>query len=360
MEDNMKKLFLGALLFLAIACHVDISFAVMSPADFVETCKDGTVGAVEAAIKNGVDVKDPNYGWKSLIALVEKKKITKDNLNIVDVLVKNGVDINVRLAGESIIARAVIGEKNLKMIAKLIENGADVNTTMNNGNTLLIWLVNNVGGRDSAKYMEIMSLLLKNKADVNARTDTGDTALTLLARRLLNQEILRSAECMKIMSLLLKNKADVNARTDTGDTALTLLVRLKEPGGIGFWNRFKHNIRKTYNTWFLELLTDYKADVNAQNASGNTALMILAMNAEIRGGISFLLKHGADPTIKNSEGKTALDFLENNANLSKTDEYAALTNAKVKSGWFSGWRGKIIFGIVFLFLCSFGKKKKKA
>lgn len=54
--------------------------------------------------------------------------------------------------------------------------------------------------------------------------------------------------------------------------------------------------------YFLKILLDSKADVNVQDASGNTALML----SENESTINLLLEYKADPNIQNNKGNVPL------------------------------------------------------
>lgn len=57
----------------------------------------------------------------------------------------------------------------------------------------------------------------------------------------------------------------------------------------------------------LKYLLDHKAEVNVQNAEGNTALH-LACEDEQSACAMLLVEHGASGTIQNKEKKTPLDL----------------------------------------------------
>jgi ankyrin repeat protein len=248
----------------------------ISPSEFVKTCCSGGKNAVKSAIRCGVDVRDPSYGAAALVELARE-----GNLEVVDVLIKNGADVN---------ARVVVYEKtwtpflsaiwyhNFQMASMLIETGADVNAKIDKGNTPLLWL----------------AIHCRNNIKKNAA---------------------------KMMSLLLKNGADVNAANERGETALIIVSKLIAPK---FDTRWSILFKRSYETGLLSILIENGADVNAMDAEGNTALMYVSKNARLKGGVSFLLKHGADSSIKNNLNQSAMYFIEKNPVLSETDEYSLL------------------------------------
>ena len=61
----------------------------------------------------------------------------------------------------------------------------------------------------------------------------------------------------------------------------------------------------------IQLLIEYGADINAQDITGNTALISVCDTGNIE-IIKTLVKNGANKTLKNSKGKTAYDVALHN------------------------------------------------
>jgi ankyrin repeat protein len=77
------------------------------------------------------------------------------------------------------------------------------------------------------------------------------------------------------------------------------------------------------------LLLDHKADVNAQDYSGTTALMETD-DADVT---ALLLQHGAKVSLKDKLGKTALDWARDNRDQARIRLLeAALKKEKAKHG----------------------------
>jgi ankyrin repeat protein len=222
--------------------------ATMPPSVFVKICCSGDVSAVEAAI-NCVDVKNPSYGGA---ALVELAKIG-GNFEVVDALIRNGADVNAKVVYGRTWTPLLnaVRHYNFQMASKLIEEGADVNLRLEKGDTPLLWLAERVSNNIKKNELEMMSLLLRNGADVNAANERGETALIIASK-------LTAPKLDTLWSALLK---------------------------------------RSYETALLSVLIENGADVNAKDAKGNTALMYVSKNAELEGGIPFLLEHGADPSV---------------------------------------------------------------
>lgn len=135
----------------------------------------------------------------------------------------------------------------------------------------------------------IIKALLEAGADVNKQYLTGSTSLIsdppLVAA---------SRDCsLKVVQLLLDYKANVNARTNSGNTAL---IEAALQG----------------RTDVVQLLLRYKAEVNAKDSTGGmTALMCAAQNDYLKTEEALIQGH-ADVNLKNSLGLTALKYAEKN------------------------------------------------
>lgn len=67
------------------------------------------------------------------------------------------------------------------------------------------------------------------------------------------------------------------------------------------------------NSKLIDLLLDYKINVNVQDSLGNTALMYAAQRGDVK-TVNVLLEANADITIKNENGEDAIDIAWNTGN----------------------------------------------
>ena len=72
-------------------------------------------------------------------------------------------------------------------------------------------------------------------------------------------------------------------------------------------------------------MLEAKADVNAVNNAGETALMI-ASRKGFADFVKTLMAAGADPSVRDNKGKTALEYAEDDE---RTDVIKALTSSSV-------------------------------
>ena len=106
------------------------------------------------------------------------------------------------------------------------------------------------------------------------------------------------------------SKADVNARDKDGWTALMFAAA----GGAAE---------------SVKVLLDAGADVNARNEDGLTALIAAALSGTAE-NVKVLLDAGADASHKDKDGKTAWDLAQDNEKLKGTDAYWMLNDARFK------------------------------
>jgi ankyrin repeat protein len=159
------------------------------------------------------------------------------------------------------------GFGSLETMKLLLDRGADVNAGNRRKTTPLFWCL-----LDEAK----VRLLLSRGANVNARAIDGRTPMYQAASM---------ADAVAMLKLLLEKGADPNAKTLTGMTPLIAASRM--------------------NIEAERVLIDAKADVNARNAAGGTALMAAAGSGRPE-AVRMLLAKGADPNVKTKRNECAL------------------------------------------------------
>jgi len=178
---------------------------------FVHT--DNPVEIVELLIENGADVNVKSTGATGWTPIHQASKILRYEdddttaVDIIELLIENGADVN---------AKDKIGFSPLhwaatKQIAKLlIAKGGDVNAANANGDTPLM---------AHASDKETAKLLIENGADVNARNKDGLTALHEASFSFADDD-----EAVEIVGLLIAKGADVNAQDDDGLTPLDAAI----------------------------------------------------------------------------------------------------------------------------------------
>jgi ankyrin repeat protein len=223
----------------------------------------------------------------------------------IQLMIQNSPDLINAPAGEGIRPTPLItaAMKGQLVVAKyLLDHGADVNgfsgnhgyvpliAAAENGHKAMVELLlargADVSGRGlnpfylavSKGYLGVAEVLLANKADVNAPSGTD-------GNRMRPVHVAARDGRMDLLQLLIQHGADVNASAP-GWTPLGLAAN-------------------SDNTNAVKILLDAKADIEAKNGNGNTALHEAAKTDDA-GLISLLLQAGATVDATNREDTTPL------------------------------------------------------
>lgn len=172
-------------------------------------------------------------------------------LELVEVLVENGADINIQdRIGQTPLFNAAY-YKRTNVVKFILKHGANINIRDKRGRTPLF----------SAISRDVAKLIIDSGADVNARDNQGKTALFFITYK------------KEIVELLLDNGANINAKDNSGNTPL-------------------HNMKYSRYTDITNFIK-HGANVNAQNNLGQTPLSIAIVkrNKEV---VELLIEQNAD------------------------------------------------------------------
>lgn len=243
--------------------------------------KDGDNHAMmQLLVARGADVRARNEdGENALFQALQSKQLGNARF-----VLDKGVPINqADKDGETPLMQAARAGSNF--VPLLLKRGANTSARDKDGKTALFYADERA-----------TPVLLQAKADPNARDKTGDTPLM-------------QSDSEKL-ALLLQGGAQVNARNKWNETAL--MRRISDP-----------NTGEPDETSVRRLL-DARADANAQDASGRTALMRAVYRDESEAEfipnpdepegkrtsfspiIRLLLQRGAKTELRDNIGKTAL------------------------------------------------------
>lgn len=210
------------------------------------------------------------------------------NVRMVKLHLRAGMDPNIvdkhRLLygarNEPVLIYAVSSSRS-EMALALIDAGADVNIRNRGGMTPLMY----AAMRDNP---EIVKTLIEAGADVNARVRGNMMVLiyAVLGGRIDAEDAFSGLLMDAVMGL----SAELHGGGRT---------RRATPGSSGAEVRG--------STECVKLLLEAGADIDAQTAHGETALMYAA-HAGLFEKASVLLEYGADPSLKNMQGETALQI----------------------------------------------------
>lgn len=282
-------------------------------------------------------VRSSNYNIRMSDGLAPLHYAAREgHTGIIQYLINKKADLNIKNASGMTALHEAVQSGNLEVMAQLIKAGIDINAQDAKGNTALhIVLPPDI-------RQEGVDLLLTSGANPNIRDDHGDTPLHITTSLNMDSGIL--------FSMLSKN-ADVTSRNIEGKTPLYLAVQLNrvhlvtqllqygsdifasDNNGITPFQMAIQNqstalpllinqetvqfsdsdgntqlhIAVKYNGDIptITLILENKAQVNARNRAGDTALLY-AVNQNKREAGELLLSNKADIFAANAEGRSPL------------------------------------------------------
>ena len=307
--------------------------------------RNGRTGTLKALLNANADMEVANDdGWKPIHAVTEHshiqaltflldagcqvspktahalmtplhQAIANRKYEIIELLLRHNASMEAmdRFGNSPMHAAARTGQ--YEVLVKLLEKGASVEAHDNN---YLTPLVVAAAAREGSE--ECTKLLLQRGAAVQKRTRANDSALLFAA---LNGNLNAAA-------LLLDAGAELNGHHESLDTALhtaaakghrSVCRMLLERGAyVDPLNEVGNTplaltVDEPSNKSTVELLLNYHANVNAQNALGYTVLH-RAVSTECNNStvVELLLNRGADVTTISEEGYTALHVAAANGN----------------------------------------------
>ncbi len=295
---NFKKIIVLICLSLCIPL-----FSAKSNKPLTDAIIMGDLQKVEKIIARGTEVNFiDNNGYSPLMYAV-----IYDNKEILDALLKVKADVNATNENSfSALYYAVYNNRmNIGIVESLINNGADVNIKINNYSILKYTMdLNN---------KELFDILLKGNTDVNAKDDYGETPL-IHAVKYNKKEFVES---------LINAKADINAKDRNWNSALHYAFINDEPEIIKLLINNGADINISISGYspliyalyssrskkeIIETLINAKADVNATDNEGRTPLMQAAIqkNKEV---LELLIKSNVDVYAVDKTGYSALYYV---------------------------------------------------
>lgn len=329
----------------------DFSYRELSTTLFSASSSFNMVKVVEMLINAGADV---NYECNLGTPLTEA--LEEENWEIAKLLLKAGADTSIPKYGEVSPPLMIAAEKgNLEMVKLLIEVGANVNQiAMSNGDFALASAAA-AGHVDVFNYLApLTNSKLRKEAEeilpIGIHTKELEEKADPLVKELSDLVFDKNLEGIKE---IIKKGADVNGLDEIGNTALCsaafggdleIVRALLEAGADPNLAPEPEPNEDESNTplWFAnsaditKLLIDAGADINFQNYSGDTILMMTARRWGALKKMKVLLENSADINIKDNEGKTALMYaVKDKDNLGKVKlliEFGADINTKDNDG----------------------------
>lgn len=296
---------------------------------FDYAARSGNVELLKTLLKKGVKPTDN--------ALLMAAQGTRRGANGIEIYKYLAEDVKLKPAatntnGQTVLHALVRRPDQTAIIQYFLDKGVDVNKADNDGNTAFM---NAASGRDIA----LLELLLPKVKNINAVNAKGESALTAAIKS-------GSAETV---TLLLNKGADINVKDKDGNNLAYYLVQSYRPqaGGRGpgdaqsddfsgklnilqakglnlaapqqDGNTLYHLAVAKADLALLKKIAELKADINAKNKEGVTALHKAAMISKDDAILKYLLSLGAKKDITTEFEETAYDLAKENDYLTKSN-----------------------------------------
>mmetsp|Transcript_25912 Transcript_25912/g.45686 ORF Transcript_25912/g.45686 Transcript_25912/m.45686 type:complete len:878 (-) Transcript_25912:91-2724(-) len=295
-------------------------------------CESGQLEAVRLLLNRGANVNAvTSVGWTTLSWRLQNSGGRRDAL--IRLLLERGAKI------DSKFFRMVCQKRDTVLLSHLLEEGADIHSQDKDGNTVahnvtdskvldillkrepsLLHATNNEGQNllFSAQSTGVIHYLLDRGLDIDGRDKAGRSPLHWYIENSIENNFRTDA-----VLELLRLGAMVNAVDNQAQTPLHLacsklnekLVRLLLDHGANINQQNAHGntpllvtcmyLSKSYHISIVQLLLDRGADITMRNATGQTVLHV-GCTGRKDNFFELLLKHGADVNTRDSSGATAL------------------------------------------------------
>lgn len=238
--------------------------------DLVKATKGGDLKKVIELLSSGADLN-------TVVGDNDKRNLLhhasqKGHSNLIEFLIEKGIDVNsLDKRGRTPLYLSCL-DRQLNSARTLISKGADIDISGEH-NPL------DIASSNSYEGTEIVELLLENNANVNQIC--RGTKVTPLMGALHQTKT-------KALKLLLNAGANPNHIDINGDSPLGRVSEHEFPEHVN-------------------LLLEFKGNINYQNSSGNSALH-LAVKRRNRKVIEVLVSNGIKIDLKNANGETAKDI----------------------------------------------------
>jgi ankyrin repeat protein len=264
-----------------------VAGAAATPANLIDAVKAGDGQAVRSLLKQRANVNATEADGMTALHWA----VRGNDMETVQLLIRSGA--NAKAANRYGITPIALAATNgnAEMIEALIKAGADPNSATPEGQTALMTAARS-GKADAVR------VLIAHGANVNAKEEwQEETALMFAAAE-------NNAEAVKLLAAA---GADLNVHSkvwnfpeykyETNGMAVFQLPR-------GGWTALMYAARQNAFQ-AAAALADAKADLNAQDPDGTTALHLAILNVHYDLA-SLLLRKGADPNVADNSGMTAI------------------------------------------------------
>ena len=260
---------------------------------------DGHEGLVRFLIERNANVNIKNSSGATPL----HEAVRSGNINMIKLIINSGAEVNAQDAkGNSVLHVAAPPRAHQEVIQLFLGSGVNPNLRDDHGDTPLHVLVS------LNRSPEVVKALLTGDIDITARNIAGQTSLFLAIQE----------NRIALIPLLLSRGADIFATNNSGvtpfDYALTVkgpildalisheTARQKDSAG----NTILHiAVRSKGDTYIIGNILEQKAELNARNRDGDTALHIAA-RLNLREAGEYILSKGANIFFANSKEESPL------------------------------------------------------
>lgn len=263
-----------------------------------------------------LDPKVTTAEGQTLLQLVAKKQNQDEVINY---LIDKGVDASlVDKDGNTAFLIAAAG-RSVAAVKRLFPFVKDINAKNNDGESALLNAVKSSTG-------EVVEFLIQNGADVNVTDKDGNGAAYLLvdSYRAPRGRGGFGGAPQQVPAQGKTSQGQARPATPQQDDFAIKLNALQAKG-VDFTQTFKdgktvfHLAADKGDVNILKKLAGIKANINAQDKEGNTALHKAALVAKNDESLKYLISLGADKSIKTEFDETAYDLAKENEILAKNN-----------------------------------------
>ncbi|CAH1397491.1 unnamed protein product [Nezara viridula] len=253
--------------------------------------KKNNINIVNSLLKNGANVNHLNMYRESPLMIATKN----GNEAIVNLLLSKYVSVDVEDEFGNTALQIAISKMSINVVKSFLNNGAMYKVNkLNLYNESALMIATKEGNE------AIVNLLLSMNANVDVQDRDGNTALDLAIMK----------KNINIAEALLNNGANVNAQGETGTTPLMAAASNGDEAMVNF-------------------LLFKKASLKIRDDFGNEAIHLAAQRGNIK-VIEMLLGHGADVNSEGEHGETPLHFaVRNDDTISEDNEMFKFENKTV-------------------------------
>ncbi|MDW5289089.1 ankyrin repeat domain-containing protein [Formosa sp. PL04] len=285
---------------------------------FNYVAKSGNTVMLDQLIDKGVDYKTlNNEGANAMIYASMGGRGTSNGLDVFKYLEGQGLKANITTKnGVTPLHGLASKSKDEAVIIYFLNEGVDVNQADQNGNTAFL-------NAASSNDLSIVTLLEMNLRDINFTNKKGESALALAVEN----------NSPEVVSYLIEKGADISVVDASGNNLTAYLIKSYSPKNEADFdqklalltskgldvskvqangNTLYHLALDQNNFELLELATQYKVDINAENNEGITPLLKSAMSSQDDTVLKYLLANGADKSIATEFEETAYDLAQEN------------------------------------------------